>query len=155
MNLIQATLFPSTQAQKRAALPVQAMTLYFDGGTPCNIPSRGYGIGYGSYQYEGREVVRVNHGRPMSNNAAELWTLVAALRDPNVPQAPLHIVGDSQIALKWASVAAGTHKGKGKLNKNASEEMRDSIAALRELLRDRSVVTEWRARIASVRRFGH
>lgn len=131
--------------------------LMFDGGTPCNDP-RAYGEGYGSFQFHGGPIHRVNHGRPMSNNGAELWTLHAAaahLAREWVPgEVSIKVIGDSQIALKWARVCF--ENCKAKLSKSSSEEMVKAIAALREILpRFASVETEWRARAHSVAVFGH
>ena len=65
-------LFPSVER------PVRQCAIHFDGGTSNNIPSRGgFGIGYGSFLLNG-EIVRVDFGRAMSNNEAEVRTLIAA-----------------------------------------------------------------------------
>lgn len=129
--------------------------IHFDGGTPCNIPSKGYGIGYGSYQIDGKEVHRVSHGRPMSNNAAEIWTLCSAIEE--VLKMPLEhsgvrlrIEGDSQIALKWAA------SRKADTPKTGSQEFLDSIVQLRRLISNfASVECQWKARHHAVRAFGH
>lgn len=58
----------------------RTVRIEFDGGTPCNIPRLGYGIGYGSYRIDGEPIVRLDHRAPMSANAAELLTLVRAVQ---------------------------------------------------------------------------
>lgn len=132
----------------------------FDGGTPCNVPAQGYGIGYGSYciSYKGRTIFRkrVSHGEPMSANAAELMTLYCALQECvqmgiDKPTHKLHIIGDSQIALKWASTSC-----KGNVAKGSSEVFRKAINLVRgEILGYLEVRCEWRARCHSVKQFGH
>lgn len=140
------------------AQPKRTVQIHFDGGTPCNIPRLGYGIGYGSYRIDRGEVVRVNHGRPMSANAAEIFTLVSAIQQVVATHGrgvKLLVVGDSQIALKWAR---GTNrKGKPcKIAKGTSEEFRNAIQSLRDVLRGfGEVETEWNPRANSVRVFGH
>jgi ribonuclease HI len=138
--------------------PSVKVRIEFDGGNGCNIPRLGYGNGYGSYRFNGSEPVRVEFGRPMSNNAAELWTLaeaVGVLR--NLFQAGhlnILLVGDSQIALAWARKA---HLRVSKEpSKKSSEEMRLAISRLRELLPAfASVSTLWQPRAMSVATFGH
>ncbi len=130
----------------------------FDGGNGCNNPTKGYGEGYGSFCFNTGPVLRVRHGRPMSNNAAELWTLVSAVEYLSNNWSPrdlrLLIVGDSQIALSWANRA---HQRVMKCaSKGSSEEMLSSISRLRELLPHfQSVTTQWQPRVKSVRTFGH
>lgn len=137
--------------------PKVQVTVHFDGGTPCNVPRLGYGIGYGSYRIDNREIVRVNHGRPMSANAAELFTLVRAIQDVVGSigrDVRLLVVGDSQIALKWAR--GTTPKGKAvKQPKGGSEEFRNAIQSLRDVIKGFHVETLWQPRIHSVRVFGH
>lgn len=61
----------------------------FDGGSTCNVPKLGYGDGYGSYQIDQREIVRLQFGKGFSANAAEILTLAAspsraaAISDPS------------------------------------------------------------------------
>jgi hypothetical protein len=77
--------FVALRKQKKRATPpvppdpsLEECTIHFDGGTTCNIPSRGYGNGYGSYLVN-EEIVKVDFGRPMSSNQAEIRTLIAAV----------------------------------------------------------------------------
>lgn len=149
--------------QSDAASIKSVVRIEFDGGTPCNIPSKGYGIGYGSYQIscggKVHPVQRINHGRPMSANAAEIMTLVKAIQEVSSKYGregiSLKIHGDSQIALKWAR--GKTESGKPcKLSKNVSMEFRSSIHSLRQVLSGfQSVEATWRGREASVKLFGH
>jgi ribonuclease HI len=125
----------------------------FDGGTSCNSPKKGFGNGYGSYQIDGGEIVRVEFGKGHSNNSAEIRTLVAALKaladiPCDLPRIAL-ARGDSQIALKWVKCGA-VPKDK------TSEGFREAIELLREQVRRfHNVKTEWRRRTHSVALFGH
>lgn len=127
----------------------------FDGGTTCNIPSRGYGNGYGSYKRDDEPVFRCNFNRPMSANAAEIFTLVYAIRAAKQNGASaLLIVGDSQIALKWADVAAG-NRAATKIKKT-SPEFQEAVTNLTECMAGMvSVETQWQPRLKSVATFGH
>lgn len=147
-----------------AALIREKITIAFDGGTPCNVPAKGYGDGYGSYRviFPGNRTVqeRVNFMRPMSANAAEIFTLVKGIERVlgegyKREEVKLHITGDSQIALKWAS--GQQRRGKPqKIAKSASEEFRNAIESLRWILAGFSeTTTEWKPRKFSVAMFGH
>lgn len=127
----------------------------FDGGTSCNIPRLGYGDGYGSYRIDGAAVRRVRFDRPMSCNAAEIATLAAAITQAKENGATaLELIGDSQIALKWANVFAGKRKAT-KLVK-VSDAMRESLGELREAMTGVTVLeTKWQPRLRSVATFGH
>ncbi len=135
--------------------PRSVVTVHFDGGTPCNIPRLGYGIGYGSFQINGGPVVRVDHKRPMSNNAAEIWTLCSALdsliKSGAVDGIRLVVHGDSQIALKWARASR-----KMRSTKTGSDEFKNSIVRLCELTPQfHSLLAEWKPRFHAVKAFGH
>ncbi len=100
----------------------------------------------------------------MSNNAAELWTLwyalvdIAGWMDVNDPFSKrLLIKGDSQIALKWANLAAGNPvNGKHTPHPKSSEEMLAAIYQLKFVLpKFQSVQTHWQPRQKSVEAFGH
>lgn len=137
---------------------LQTIRVEFDGGTPCNIPRLGYGIGYGSYKINGQPIVRVTHGIPMSANVAEIMTLVSALKDVQVQfgnRVKVKIFGDSQIALNWA--AGHTPSGKKKkFSKKVNQPFRDAVDALRLMTTQFSIVTtNWRGRAKSVELFGH
>lgn len=143
----------------------QKVRIEFDGGTPCNIPRIGYGDGYGSYQIQNcgtgelLPIVRVNFGKPMSANVAEISTLIRAVKEVERrfgKGISLEIHGDSQIALNHAA---------GK--RPASKKRRDAVAnnpspffcAVRELKQVLAgfthVETKWRGRARSVKVFGH
>lgn len=128
----------------------------FDGGTPCNIPRLGYGEGYGSFKLGSHgKIFRLKFGRPMSANAAEVWTLVEALRHVSkcwLPQrTDISISGDSKIALARCYRPLSKKK-----KKRDSNEFEDACAALTALCAQfHSVTTKWRGRAASVKLFGH
>lgn len=142
--------------EKPVTDPQSIVTIHFDGGTPCNIPSKGYGIGYGSYQINAGHVVRVDHKRPMSNNAAEIWTLCVALdslvKSGEVSGMSLILHGDSQIALKWARASRRLEVRK----KKGSDEFQNGIARLCELTPlFHSLAVEWKPRRHALKAFGH
>ena len=130
-------------------------TIEFDGGTPCNIPAEGYGIGYGSYRINSDPIVRLNFNRPMSANAAEIFTLRAAVIAAKEKGADALVInGDSRIALKWANVAAGQRKPT-KIEKT-SPVFQEAVAELKSAMQGiTSVVTQWQPRLKSVAVFGH
>lgn len=139
--------------------------LEFDGGTPCNIPSKGYGIGYGSYRFDDRPPVRVDHGIPCSNNAAEILTLCVALETlatplpghPSPGSTLVAVYGDSQIALKWLSIATGgVPKRKKPKGPKGSELFIQAIERLQKAVAPFAEVTcHWQPRAKSVATFGH
>lgn len=142
----------------------QTVILHFDGGTPCNHP-KNYGIGYGSYSFNGGSPYRVNHGVPCSNNAAEVLTLCVALEELAKlvqPQATeVKVWADSQIAIKWLRVAAGDPSGgfkrrSAKLSKGSSELFRQSIARLAAAAQPfAKIEAVWKERSHAVAAFGH
>lgn len=143
-------------------MPIRyTVTLHFDGGTPCNIPSKGYGIGYGSYCFNGGAVVRVDHGVPCSNNAAEALTLIAALRALAGKYTPsetrVNIEGDSQIVLNQVKKAIGACPFKRKNKKpSGSDLFKQAVSDLAEVLAGfGEVSTQWKPREHAVRKFGH
>lgn len=123
----------------------KSIQIEFDGGSTCNNPRLGYGIGYGSYRIDGGAIIRWNEGRKMSANAGEIWTLLMAVQMAGIllgdpAQIDLQIRGDSRIALKWARQAKcpRPHQPKG------SHEFQNAILALFETIKPfRSVKTEW------------
>lgn len=159
MNETLELLHGYTHQPKPSRRECRIVTITFDGGTPCNIPRLGYGIGYGSYEIDDQPVARCDHGRPMSANAAEILTLVRAVQSVVAKYGrettALRIFGDSQIALKWAS--GRTRNGKpAKLGKGGSEEYRNAIQTLRDALKGfPHVETQWQPRAKSVALFGH
>lgn len=139
------------------------ITVHFDGGTPCNIPSRGFGIGYGSYAFNGGTPVRVNHGVPCSNNAAEVLTLCCALEGLKAmgcpPETHIHVTGDSQTALSLVKrVISGRSvvKKKKKASKGGTPEYQESKERL-YLACDyfENLTAEWLPREHAVAAFGH
>jgi ribonuclease HI len=128
----------------------------FDGGTSCNVPSRGYG----SYQIADLEIVRVKFDVPMSNNVAEVSTLVRAIESlPNEPSTTrLLIVGDSQIALNWASKAGNgiPYKPPRRRLGPHSQEFFSALMSLYRVLSGFSEVKiDWQPRERNVEVFGH
>lgn len=91
----------------------------------------------------------------MSANAAEIFTLVYAIRAAKQNGATaLLIVGDSQVALKWANVAAGNRRAT-KIKKT-SPEFREAIENLTECMTGMGCVkTQWQPRLKSVETFRH
>jgi ribonuclease HI len=92
----------------------------------------------------------------MSNNAAEISTMAAAIKTARDNGATaLVLVGDSQIALNWANKVAGKTKPR-KHNGNMSDAMRESIAELRACMGGiTDLETKWQPRLRSVATFGH
>lgn len=138
-------------------VPEGALTITFDGGTSCNQPKKGFGMGYGSYQIEGRPIVsRIKFGMGHSCNSAEIRTLEAALADlssshPNPSSLHLIIKGDSKIALRWANP-----KFKDQPANHSWHEFHTAIAMLRtHLSKFASITRIWHGRDNSVRLFGH
>lgn len=92
----------------------------------------------------------------MSANAAELMTLVSALRDARriykTPEAyRLLIVGDSRIALKWANPQFTREP-----SQKSSPLFIEAIGRLREELKGwTETSTQWQPRAKSVASFGH
>lgn len=128
----------------------------FDGGTSCNDPRKGYGIGYGSFKVGSDPIVRCDHVRPMSATAAECWTAVEAIRYVLTRWLPertsLEIHGDSQNALARCERPIKSKK----VRENRESEYTQSGAELLALCqRFHSVRTLWRGRIVSVKLFGH
>lgn len=129
----------------------------FDGGSTCNVPKLGYGDGYGSYQIDQREIVRLQFGKGFSANAAEILTLAAspsraaAISDPS--KLNVLVRGDSKIALKWSKANPARCQIPGPAT---SKGFRDAIIRLHKTtIRFHSLHAEWRGREESVRIFGH
>jgi ribonuclease HI len=142
---------PNKEAQKKNVARIE-----FDGGTSSNIPSLGYGDGYGSFRINNEPVRRLQFNRPMSANAAEIFTMAAAVKVAVENGATaLVLVGDSQVALCWANRIAGNGKPR-KHNGNMSCSMRDGIAELRRRMAGvMDVKTQWQPRERSFAAFGH
>lgn len=147
---MQLSLYPQDK-------PTKTVRIEFDGGTPCNIPSRGYGIGYGSYRIDREPVVRLNFGIPMSANAAEIRTVTEAVKAAKARFGGglrLDVFGDSQVALKWVNVCAGNRK-RTNMSK-CSPAFIDAIDQLSAALFGvQLVATQWQPRRRSVETFGH
>ena len=132
----------------------RATRVEFDGGSTCNIPRLGYGKGYGSYKVGDGPVRRVRFEGAMSANCAEVLTLVAAITDARKTGAKkLLLIGDSQIALKWADVATGKRKAT-KIGKT-SEGFQRAITSLYQVACGIRIETRWQPREMSVATFGH
>ncbi len=127
-----------------------ATTIWTDGGNRCNDP-RNYGIGYGSFRVGDSEIVRVEFGEPMSNNAAEIRTICAALE--SAPElSHLLIVSDSQIALKWAKDAP---RARILPSPKFSIGMLLAIERIRRVAVGRTIKIKWAPRAEIFAIFGH
>lgn len=131
--------------------------IWFDGGTPCNDPMKGYGEGYGSFRINNQEIVRLKFGQAMSANTAEIRTATAAILEARKqwPEGEyLHLVGDSKIALKWVSRASNRHDKKA--SEKTSQGFREAITAMYEAAQPwTKIVTEWKPRALIAEVFGH
>lgn len=144
------------------------ITIYFDGGTTCNIPKLGYGNGYGSFKltegYNNGQIQRVDHGLNHSNNSAEVLTLVSALIylyeqwDLNITDwdnVNILIIGDSQIALNQASKCFKDKMG-FIFHKRSSRMYKDALKKLHyAILPFKSIDTKWIPRKEIFEIFGH
>lgn len=143
----------------------ETVFLHFDGGTPCNIPSKGFGIGYGSYRFNSNPVIKVDHGIPCSNNGAELLTLVSALVElkricdlednlMDSKETEVLIMGDSQTILGWVDKLIKNPMIK--INPGVSESMKLAIPQLIIAMEPFGEIrTKWLPRIHAVQAFGH
>lgn len=128
----------------------------FDGGTSCNNPKVGYGIGYGSFKIGEGKITRKEFGN-CSVNAAEVYTIAKALEA--VPESwrkeKFLVRGDSMIAINWVKKAfAGVKRTEKHLR------MDDPFCAAIEALyaitgHFKHIDAEWRRRHHSLRIFGH
>lgn len=134
---------------------MQQTIIVFDGGTSCNIPRLGYGEGYGSYQINNNEIVRLKFCEKMSSNAAEINTITAAIESIlDKKNTKLLIIGDSKIALGWIDKAF--NRKKINVSSGSSPEFISAIKCLYMVInRFSSVKTQWHARENSVKIFGH
>ena len=90
----------------------------------------------------------------MSANCAEILTLVTAITEAKKTGAKKFlIIGDSQIALKWANVAAGKRKAT-KIGKT-SDGFQKAVVLLYQVARGIKIVTQWQPREHSFNTFGH
>lgn len=162
---------PSSDKQHEQSRPIKVKpskvdfyTIECDGGTSCNVPSRGYGFGYGSFLIRGcgidESIHRVDHGKGHSCNSAEVLTACSALEylaahieskggDPL--KACVLIRCDSQITVKWAG-----NNRRAAPSAGSSQMFQDALVKLLNL-RDKffEVSSEWRGREVSVKLFGH
>lgn len=135
----------------------------FDGGSSCNIPRLGFGVGYGSWRVmrAGDGVIvgersRETFGEGYSANAAEVANILSALRwlvgrEREIGRVSLIIRGDSQIALGRCRRRIGAG---GKISVSAL--YRSLCVDLAEVcLKVGFIKTEWRGRSHSVALFGH
>lgn len=145
-------------AIETAKVPDDCVVVRFDGGTPCNVPAKGYGEGYGSFQIgEGTPPIRMKYGQPMSANCAEIRTATEALKEIARRHGLgkwVHIIGDSQIALKWVNAAHS--KEVMKVSKGSSQPFVEAIQDLYEVASGfEKIITEWQPRHKMVAVFGH
>lgn len=158
---MQKALYPKSKVENVPQVEAVAGTVVirFDGGTPCNQPKKGYGIGYGSYQINQHPIVRLSHNRPCSANVAEILTLIAAINDwvdtfwsKSASLTKLLILGDSKIALSRCH-----HLPKGIRNGQPPTNDFETVCALLHTTcaQFAHVETRWTPRAQSVRVFGH
>jgi ribonuclease HI len=152
MKMMTASLWSEVSTDQ--ARESETVRVEFDGGSTCNIPRLGYGQGYGSYRIGDGKVQRLQFQECMSANCAEILTLVAAVEFAKKSGAKKFlIVGDSQIALKWANVACGNRKATK--TRNTSEGFQRAIVLLYQVARGLRIETKWQPREVSFVTFGH
>lgn len=143
-------------------MPLSDFVIEFDGGTSCNIPRKGFGIGYGSFKINDLEIQRLKFDKGYSANAAELETMykaLVALNDYIISDTITHVsphilvCGDSCIALKWLNC---------KRRPEGSEMFVTIINKMRKFIKQRQdcfafgeITPFWRPRKKSVELFGH
>lgn len=147
------------------SMPSADFVIEFDGGTSCNIPRKGFGIGYGSFQINDLPIERVKFTEGYSANAAELETLYSALlyldkyiREDVINHfAPsITICGDSCIALKWINCnCVPKEKHGSKMFRTVIKQMREFIKQNQESFIFGEITPFWRPRKKSVELFGH
>lgn len=145
--------------------PLSDFKIEFDGGTSCNIPRKGFGIGYGSFKINDLPIERVKFTEGYSANAAELETLYSALlyldkyiREDAINHfAPsITICGDSCIALKWINCNyVPKEKHGSKMFRTVIKQMREFIKQNQESFIFGEITPFWRPRKKSVELFGH
>ncbi len=128
--------------------------IQFDGGTTSNVPSRGFGYGYGSYQIDGGVIGKCQFGIGHSCNSAEILTLFEALKAlrllvPECDKKTVRVCGDSKIALKWVSCQKQPKESTTIMFRQAIEMLRGEVKNFKK------IYTEWRPREHSVKLFGH
>ena len=143
-------------------MPLSDFVIEFDGGTSCNIPRKGFGVGYGSFQINDLEIQRLQFDTGYSANAAEIETMYKSLialdkyirEDIVTHVAPSILVcGDSCIALKWLNCnrnPVGSDKFVTIIN-----EMKTFIYNRQESFVFGEITPFWRPRKKSVELFGH
>lgn len=149
------------EEKMETSIPKECVVIHFDGGTPCNIPRLGFGEGYGSFRLTVDGVVgeihRLKYGVPMSANTAEIRTVTEAIRKVSEVHGMdkiLHVIGDSQIALKWVKNAS--ENAPIKVSSKSSPAFGESINNLYSaLIGFNKVVTEWNPRDKLFKIFGH
>ncbi len=134
---------------------METTRIEFDGGTTCNVPAKGFGTGYGSYQINNDPIVKLEFDCPMSNNAAEVLTIFFAIVEAKKRGFHnLYVVGDSQIALRWVDVGAGNVKA-SKGSGSGTREFQKAITFLLRATHGMKIQTQWQPRLHSVATFGH
>lgn len=139
-------------------LPAKRVKITFDGGNGGNNPRLGYGDGYGSFQISGQGIQKVNFYEPMSNNAAEILTLIRALKEVKLKYGTQNVYvsirGDSQLALGWAKKAF--MRKPMKFGKNVSQRYKESVEELYSVIAPfTDVQCEWIGRKRVFSLFGH
>lgn len=133
-----------------------------DGGSSCNSPAKGYGMGYGSFQIQTEEgpmeIKRLKFGNGISVNAAEILSISRGLddvlallseRDPS--EYRVLIRSDSLVALRNVQKCENEN-----YIASGSESFVNSVKRLQEqVLKFERVEAEWRPREHSVTLFGH
>lgn len=132
----------------------QRTKIWTDGGTPKN--SRPFGNGYGSFRIgENGEINSIEFGIPMSNNAAEILTMVYSLRA--CQDYKVIIFSDSKIAVGWVKKInkLGVSIHGFDFPETMSIEMIDYIKLLSFEISQKNVKAEWRPREQIFKIFGH
>lgn len=144
-------------------IPEHDFIIEFDGGTSCNIPRKGFGIGYGSYKINDFEIVMVKFEEGYSSNAAEIETMYRALLDLSnkiKEDVVTHIYprivvcGDSCIALKWINCKSFPKEGSDKFI-NSIKNLKKLISDCQDCMLFGEITPFWRGRAKSVELFGH
>lgn len=138
----------------------EKLIIIFDGGTTCNIPSKGFGGGYGSFKVGDHEIQRVKFGVGHSANSAEVRTLVEALRyakehfDKSILSHGIIVYGDSKIALKWLK-SPGFFMPTSYKGKEPTQNFVEAVKLLKEARKGLNTQVQWQPRKESVKLFGH
>ena len=136
------------------------LIIIFDGGTTCNVPSKGFGEGYGSFKVGDHPIQRVKFGVGHSANSAEIRTLIEALKyakqyfDKITLANGVIVYGDSKIALRWLK-SPGFLLPTAFKGKEPTQNFIEAVKLLKEARKGLSTQTQWHHRSESVKLFGH